>query len=195
MQELNLTATTLEQTRIKEYLELNASDTLAEKINNGVIIEKEGKALLNKKDLNSFMKYACDEARKQADKGATSACIDDATVFGWAIHYFEEDIIEGTLYNEDGTEYKVKPSVTVGKLKSKVKTERTQSKQFSLFDISEDTAPEPMTTEAQNDNSTEINGTVVGSETGEVSEERKDSKSEEIIFCLQALFGNLIIKR
>ena len=27
-------------------------------------------------------------------------------IFGWAIHYFEEDSILGTLYNEDGTEYK-----------------------------------------------------------------------------------------
>jgi len=195
MQELNLTATTLEQTRIKEYLELNASNTLAEKINNGVIIEKEGKALLNKKDLNLFMKYACDEARKQAYKGATSACIDDATVFGWAIHYFEEDTIEGTLYNEDGTEYKAKPTITTGKLKLKVKTEKPQSKQFSLFDISEDTATEQKDTETQNDNSTEINETVKGSETDEVSEEREERKCEEIILCLQALFGNLIVKR
>ena len=52
------------------------------------------------------MKYATDEARKQAEKGASSACIEDSVVFGWAVHYFEEDSIEGTLYNEDGTEYK-----------------------------------------------------------------------------------------
>ena len=37
------------------------------------------------------MKYANDEARKQSEKGAQYACVDDTTVFGWAIHYFEED--------------------------------------------------------------------------------------------------------
>lgn len=109
MPKLNLTATTPEQTRIKEYLELNASDALAEKINSGISIEKDGKVLINKKDLKGFMQYACNEALKLADKGANSACVDDATVFGWAIHYFEEDTIEGPLYNEDGTEYKPKP--------------------------------------------------------------------------------------
>lgn len=43
-------------------------------------------------------------------KGATSACIEDSVVFGWAIHYFEEESIVEKLYNEDGTEYtKPKP--------------------------------------------------------------------------------------
>ena len=91
---------------IKAYLEENASAILAEKINNGVFIEKDGKRLLNRKSLSSFMKYANEEARKLAGQGANSTYIDDPTVFGWAIHYFEEDSIEGTLYNEDGSEYK-----------------------------------------------------------------------------------------
>ena len=79
---------------------------MTEKINNGTPFEKDGKRFINKKTLDGFMKFACEEARKQAKKGARSACIDDATVFGWAIHYFEEESIEGTLYNEDGTEFK-----------------------------------------------------------------------------------------
>ena len=46
--ELNLEVTTKEvttkeQQRIKAYLEENASDILAEKINNGVRIQKDGK--------------------------------------------------------------------------------------------------------------------------------------------------------
>ena len=49
---------------IKDYLENNASQTLADKINNGVQIEKDGKTLINKKDLESFMKYASQEAQK-----------------------------------------------------------------------------------------------------------------------------------
>ena len=103
---LNLTATTTEEKVLKEYLEQNASEVLADKINNGVPVEKDGKMLISKKTLAGFMKYATDEARKQAVKGATSACLHSDIVFGWAIHYFEEDIIPGTLYNEDGTEYK-----------------------------------------------------------------------------------------
>ena len=102
---LNLQATTKEERKVKAYLEANASEVLAEKINNGVRIQKDGKMLLNRKMLAGFMKFACYEAKKQAEKGASFACIDDDTVYGWAVHYFEEDSIEGTLYNEDGTEY------------------------------------------------------------------------------------------
>ena len=98
---LHLTATTTEEKVLLEYLEQNASEVLAEKINNGVPIVKDGKKLISKKTLAGFMKYATDEARKQAAKGATCACLHSDIVFGWAIHYFEEDSILGTLYNED----------------------------------------------------------------------------------------------
>lgn len=104
MATLNLTANGTEQERILAYLQENASDVLIEKINNGTPIEKNGKTLINRKTLDGFMKFACDEARKQAEKGAKAACIDDVIVFGWAIHYFEEESIEGKLYNTDGTE-------------------------------------------------------------------------------------------
>ena len=76
---LNLKANTPSEQKILEYLQNNASETLANKINNGTPFEKDGKPLLNKKTLSGFMKYACDEARKLAEKGANSACIDDAT--------------------------------------------------------------------------------------------------------------------
>ena len=106
MPKLNLETKTREQELIKAYLEENASDVLADKINHGVQIDKDGKALVNKKTLDGFMKYATEEARKLASKGASSACVEDAVVYGWAVHYFEEDTIVGKLYNEDGTEYK-----------------------------------------------------------------------------------------
>ena len=105
MKEIKLSATNTAQERIKAYLEQNASEELADKINNGIQIMKDGKTLIGKKTLDGFMSYATEEARKIAEKGARCACIDDATVFGWAIHYFEEDSIEEKLYNEDGTEY------------------------------------------------------------------------------------------
>lgn len=109
MAELNLTANGTEQERILAYLQENASDVLTEKINNGTPFEKDGKTLINKKTLDTFMKFAEEEVLKliaeNERKGRQVRCIEDATVFGWAIHYFEEDSIEGKLYNEDGTEY------------------------------------------------------------------------------------------
>ena len=97
MRELNLTAEGTAQERILAYLQENVSEVLAEKINNGTPIEKDGKQLTSKKTLKGFMKYANDEAKKLSEKGATCACIEDKTVYGWSIHYFEEDSIEGTL--------------------------------------------------------------------------------------------------
>ena len=82
MREIRLEAKGAEQEAIKAYLQENASEVLAEKINNGVYIEKDGKRLLNKKDLAGFMAFASEEARKQAEKGAHFACIKSDTVFG-----------------------------------------------------------------------------------------------------------------
>ena len=141
---LNLDAKTNEEHKVKDYLEANASEILAKKINNGVCIRKDGKTLLNKKTLADFMKFACDEAKKQAEKGAQSACIDDAVVYGWAVHYFEEDSIEGTLYNEDGTEYKKQPGVATKAPAAKYTPPKPQPKpQMSMFDLLDAKPEEP----------------------------------------------------
>lgn len=133
--ELNLTAQNKQEELILNYLQNNASETLADKINNGTPYEKDGKPLLNKKTLAGFMKYACDEARKLAEKGANSACIDDATVYGWAIHYFEEESIEGTLYTIDGAEYKpAVKRVESNAVKAKPEPKKQENVQFSFFD-------------------------------------------------------------
>ena len=105
MKQLNLNATTEPQKAVKAYLEQNASDVLADKINNGAMILKDGLTLINKKTLDGFIKYATSEAQKMAEKGSHCACVQDDVVFGWAIHYFEEESIEEKLYNLDGTEY------------------------------------------------------------------------------------------
>ena len=133
---LNLTPQNKQEELILNYLQNNASETLADKINNGTPFEKDGKPLLNKKTLAGFMKYACDEARNLAEKGANSACIDDATVYAWAIHYFEEESIEGTLYTIDGAEYKPAPKKVVNSkpITPKPQPQKQQSLQFSLFD-------------------------------------------------------------
>ena len=133
---LDLEAKTKEQELVKTYLEENASEVLAEKINNGVRIEKDGKTLINKKTLGGFMKYASSEARKLASNGTNSACVEDKVVYGWAVHYFEEDAIEGNLYNEDGSEYKPAPKVTDKPLIKTVKQKKSTS-QISMFDFEE----------------------------------------------------------
>lgn len=134
---LNLEAKTKEQQRIKAYLEENASDILAGKINNGVLIKKDGKILLNRKTMDGFMSFATEEARKQAEKGAKCAMVEDDVVFGWAVHYFEEDSIEGTLYNDDGSEYKEPSKATKSKPVSA--PSKPKQAQISLFDEPEKT--------------------------------------------------------
>ena len=132
---LNLEAKTQAEQKIKAYLEANASEILAQKINHGVRIQKDGKTLLNKKMLSGFLKFACDEAKKQVEKGSQSACIEDAVVYGWAVHYFEEDSIEGTLCNEDGTAYKEPMSKPVP-VSTKYEPLKPKPKpQMSIFDM------------------------------------------------------------
>ena len=124
---LNLTAHNPAEEAIKAYLEQNASQALAEKINNGTPITKDGKQLVNRKTLDGFMKYAETEARKLAEKGAHFACVDHNTVFGWVIHYFEEEAIEGEIFNLDSTPYK-KPTPTAEKKAPAPKTAKPGTK-------------------------------------------------------------------
>ncbi len=137
MPKLNLETKNKAQELIKAYLEENASEILAEKINNGVRIPKDGKTLISKKTLDGFISYATGEARKISEKGASSACVGQSIVFGWAVHFFEEDSIEGTLYNEDGTEYKSPKPVAKTKpaVSSPAPAAPKPKPQMSLFDM------------------------------------------------------------
>ena len=133
--ELNLTAQNKQEELVLKYLQDNASDVLANKINNGTPFEKDGHSLTNKKTLSDFMRYACEEARKLSEKGANCACVEDNVVFGWAIHYFEEDSIEGTLYTIDGAEYKpTVKRVESNAVKAKPEHKKQENVQFSFFD-------------------------------------------------------------
>lgn len=64
---------------IRTYMEYNATEELAEKINRGA------------KTFEGCAAFIKGEARKQAQNGV--AVIEDATVYGWAMHFFEEDEI------------------------------------------------------------------------------------------------------
>lgn len=118
---LNLESKTNNEKIIFDYLDKNASYVLAEKINNGT------------KTLSQCWSYIVSEAKKQAVNGC--ACIDDATVFGWAIHFFEEDSIAAKHYE---TKAVVKTTAKAEK-KSEPKTEKKakpiQLGQVSLFDM------------------------------------------------------------
>lgn len=193
MTALNLKADTPEQKKIKAYLQANASDVLANKINNGVRIQKNGKTLINKKTLESFMKYAESEARKLAAKGAKCACIDDPTVYGWAIHYFEENSIEGKLYNEDGSEYQTKPAIAPSKPTTPPKPK--PEPQLSMFDMlggqkKEEPAPikisnEPNDYESadEEDDGEELNNDYTSEELEEVNDE--EPTEEEIAEAIE----------
>ena len=209
MIKLNLNANGVEQEKIKEYLENNASDILANKINNGVKITKDNKTLLNKKDLNGFWKFATEEARKHAEKNARGAYVDDAIVYGWAIHYFEEDSIEGNLYNEDGTEYKVAPKpIKVNKPQPKPEPPKEENKQATLFDFFDNPTPTeekveekepeiieneqeevaPIIEEEQNKN------LIIDMETGEIltQNEQISSFDDEVTTSLFSIFQNTL---
>ncbi len=203
MIKLNLITNNKEQERIKEYLENNVSEILAMKIENGVKIEKDNKTLINKKDLNGFWKFACVEAKKQAEKGSNGAYVDDETVFGWAIHYFEEDSIEGNLYNEDGTEYKISPiKTTTPKAemkKEKTKQENKQATLFDLMDLDNKEEQEEMLEKTENPNiiTTEQNISI-DTNTGEIIAVNADKSAtidkESVIMLYTLLDGKLEVK-
>ena len=72
MKQLNLEAKTKEQQRIKAYLEENASDILAGKINNGVLIKKDGKILLNRKTMDSYSAGLSTISKRTASKARST---------------------------------------------------------------------------------------------------------------------------
>ncbi len=182
MIKLNLTANGKPQELILAYLQENASQTLADKINNGVPIEIDGKKLISKKDLNGFMSFANGEARKLAEKGANSACVEDNVVYGWAIHYFEEDSIEGKLYNEDGTEYKpVIKAKTQTTTAVKAVPQKPKPQQANLFDMLNSTP----TNEKDDDDGEELNSDYTPEELQELAEDaaepvEKTAKPQDI---------------
>lgn len=111
---LKLTAKTDNETLILNHLTLNASPQLKDKINAGT------------KTLAQCWSYIVSEARKMAT--GNCACIDKDTVFGWAIHFFEEDSI--------GAEAPSKRVETVkAEVKKVEKKPKEDTEQISLFDV------------------------------------------------------------
>lgn len=119
---LNLEAKTNNEKLILKYLEENASEILKEKINSG------------EKTLKECWEFIKGEARKKAVNGC--ACIDDQTVFGWAIHFFEEDGIAilkgGGPERPDDEEIEAEAPKKVGKAPAKKKTDNLSESQMAF---------------------------------------------------------------
>lgn len=184
---LNLEPKTKEQELVKAYLEENASEILAKKINNGTPFEKDGKTLINKKTLDGFMRYALDEARKLASKGANSACVEDKVVYGWAIHFFEENSIEGTLFNEDGTEYKPTPKSPPAQVR-KVEPKKPEQRQASLFDFMEEPKSEP---EVNDDDEEQPSKEEIDEILSEIAEEKAKVETQKPVSPLWQQYQDL----
>ena len=154
MPKLNLQSDDFYMSKVIKFLEENASETIADKINNGVFIEKDGKRLLNKKDINGFDEYTYTLAEKLVaeKKGRQRVRVTNTEVYEWALEYFDDDTIEGTLYNEDGTEYKPPKPVTPSKPVTIYTTPKPQPKpQMSLFELMENNATEEKPSENAQD--------------------------------------------
>ena len=120
---INLESKNHFQTIIKKYLDENASEVLTEKINTG------------KKTLGECEQYIKKEAKKKAT--GNCACIEDAVVYGWAIHFFEEDSVEAP---EDAPEAEVATSKRTSEIrKEQKKAEKAadvlKTEQMSIFDL------------------------------------------------------------
>lgn len=98
MAELNLKVHDKNDQILFDYIKSNASDALIERINAGT------------KSLAQCWNYIKTEAKKQVINGC--ACIEDKTVFGWAMHFFEEDSIKGEGYEKSPTGAVVKTAST-----------------------------------------------------------------------------------
>ncbi len=117
---LNLKAETNNEKLILDYLNKNASEQLIFKINAG------------KKTLSQCWSYIISEARKLAKDNC--ACVDDATVFGWAIHFFEEDSIKAEKVPVNAAVKTVKTTTKPNKKKN-IPNTNEQTAQVSLFDL------------------------------------------------------------
>ncbi len=81
--ELKYTVMSSFETTIKKYLDNRAKE-------DSLFAETYKKA---NKSIKECCKYIYSQARKMA-KGSNSVGIDDAIVFGWAVHYYDEDNIK-----------------------------------------------------------------------------------------------------
>lgn len=125
MSRLELRYTNDNEKVILDYLEENASEELVKKINRNK----------DKKGLGSCWAYIMEEAKKKLNN--KSGYVDPKIVFGWAVHFFEEDSIKPENVKKDSTNNITKKPVTGAGTKApeKMHTE--------IVRMSEQKKPEP----------------------------------------------------
>lgn len=123
---IKLTAETKNEKIVLKYLEETATDALCEKINTC------GKTMMQ------CWAYITSEARKEAKNGC--ACIEDSKVFGWAMHFFEEDSINAepssTRIKEESEREDEVVSVSDSKAEKTKKSEKKSKNDFSDLQMS-----------------------------------------------------------
>ena len=118
---INLTAKGENQKLVLAYLEENASDVLVEKINSG------------KKTMEDCWDFIMKCAEKKLNK--KDGAIKDDVVFGWAVHFFEEDsILVKPKTQENGSKEPKKEEKEPVKTKPEPKKSELDN-QISLFDL------------------------------------------------------------
>ena len=127
---INLKAKGENQKLVLAYLEENASDVLVEKINSG------------KKTMDDCWNFIMKCAEKELNK--KNGAIRDDVVFGWAVHFFEEDSIkEGEKIKAPAETVKATPT-GMKKVQPEPKKEKKEPKkeeavqlegQITLFDF------------------------------------------------------------
>lgn len=127
MGKLNLKAANGNEKIILNYLKENASADLCERINKG------------DKTLTQCWNYILTEAKKLAQNRC--ACVADDVVFGWAIHFFEEDSIDGKKFVKVDSVAKVEtggkdtPEAEGKKKPAKAKKDAVDECQLSFEDL------------------------------------------------------------
>lgn len=104
--------------KIREYFEANASEDLKARV------AKSGKTA------HGALEYAASRARKMAHSG-NCVCVDDETVYGWCMHYFEDEdasSYEGKSTCEVATGESATPPKNGGERKERKPAERKAEK-------------------------------------------------------------------
>lgn len=91
------------------------------------------KILNEKKSLNECINYIIYLAKEEA-KGENSTAIEDSTVYGWAIHYFDEEELEDFKKETTSARVETKEKEAKKEVKKDDKS-RTNKGQLSLFDF------------------------------------------------------------
>ena len=86
------------------------------------------------KSIKECCKYIYSQARKLA-KGGNEVGVDDATVYGWAVHYYDEDNIKVEDVKEHVEAVKEEKPVKQKPARKKTKQELFDARQLSLFDF------------------------------------------------------------